>query len=83
MKKVEDRIKKDIDNLKELIRYVDPWDDLRTDLNCGEDAKELLDSAKKIIKNFQKFQNGEHTKCPTCKTKLEITCPKCDLILNE
>jgi alpha-glucuronidase len=56
---------KDIDNLKELLRYANPWDKLRTNLKCGVDSKEMIDSAKRIIEALERSDNSDYTKLPS------------------
>ena len=43
----------DISNLRELIRYANPWDELRVDLRCGIDSKEMVHSAERIVKHLE------------------------------
>ena len=45
----------DIDNLKYLIKCADPWYVFVDNLECGETAKDVLYSAKKIVKKLERL----------------------------
>ena len=50
--------KKDIENLKELVRYANPWDNLRVDLRCGEESRNMVHSTERIIKYLRQALNS-------------------------
>jgi len=64
-----EELRKDINNLKLLLKCADPWELSEYNLKCGSDAKQMLDSAKRIIIEIEdKLSNSGEGECEHKRT---------------